>query len=66
MKSLSRAYLRARLQGWPWPRQDIPVTVRGDQRIEVTVDRGHGPVKTTVDPKVLARQMGVDKDAGAD
>jgi hypothetical protein len=41
----------------------IQAIERGDERIPVTVDRGHGPVETTVDPKVLARQMGVTKES---
>ena len=41
----------------------IQAIERGDQRIEVTVDRGNGPVKTTYDPKKLAAEMGVTKES---
>jgi hypothetical protein len=39
----------------------IQALKNGYDRIEVTVDRGHGPQKTTVPVRALARQMGVDE-----
>lgn len=39
----------------------IQAIENGQERIPVVVNRGHGPVETTVDPKVLAREMGVTK-----
>lgn len=41
----------------------IQAIQNGEKRIQVVVDRGHGPVTTTVDPRILARQMGVTKDS---
>jgi hypothetical protein len=39
----------------------IQALKNGYDRIEVTVDRGNGPQKTTVPVRALARQMGVDE-----
>jgi len=39
----------------------IQALKNGYDRIEVIVDRGNGPVKTTVPVRALARQMGVDE-----
>lgn len=39
----------------------IQALKNGYDRIEVVVDRGNGPVKTTVPVRALARQMGVDE-----
>lgn len=36
---------------------------QGYERVEVRVNRGHGPVKTTIDAKFLARQMGVTEES---
>jgi GNAT superfamily N-acetyltransferase len=38
---------------------------RGDKRITVLVDRGKGAglIETTVDPRLLAKEMGVDKES---
>lgn len=41
----------------------IQAIKNGETRIQVIVDRGNGPVETTIDPKVLAKEMGVTEES---